>query len=130
MDHPEFKPGFRVSWLDKLVLGLGTIIVILVVFEIPILAVVLAFVISHFFLFCNIVRMDRPLELIWAAIFLASCISTILTTFPGWIMSFGVALIATIILMLLQIRKASYHGVFWEHINPDLPKWWEDNSPD
>ena len=38
---------------------------------------VVGFVVAHFFLFCNVVRMARPLEFLWSGIFVALAAATI-----------------------------------------------------
>ncbi len=121
----EFKPGFRLSAVDVVILVIGFVAAAFSGFVIPALGVAIAFVVAHFFLFCNVVRMDRPLELVWAALFAALAALTILTNYPGWPASFAAALIATVTLVTVQARQPSYHGVFWQRINPELPNWWE-----
>lgn len=84
-----------------------------------------AFVIAHFFLFCNVVRMDRSLELVWAVSFLALAGATMLLGTPGWLVTGLVSLLVTTVVVALQLRKPSYHGVGWQRINPGLPAWWD-----
>ena len=125
----EFSPGFRLSCVDVVVLALGAGGTILVAPTLPWLGIAIAFTVGHFFLFCNVIRMDRSLELVWAAIFAVLAASTILTGFPAWPATLGVSFLATVILVALQTRKPSYHGIFWRRINPRLPQWWETNAP-
>ena len=87
-------------------------------------ALVVLFTLAHFFLFCNVLRMSRPLELVWATLFVLLAASTILTGFPPWIYTFSVMLLVTAILSVIQVRRPSYHGVFWRRLNPELPQWW------
>src|SRR6185503_16949754 len=86
-----------------------------------------AFVVLHFFLFCNVFRIARPLELAWAVVFVALAGATIVVDQPGWIVTTAVSLVATVIVIALEMRKPSYHGIAWQKINPGLPQWWEAN---
>ena len=88
-----------------------------------------AFVVAHFFLFCNVVRMARPLELAWSAIFLVLAVATLSADVPGWPATVAVTLAATVALVALQMRRPSYHGIGWQRINPDLRAWWEASRP-
>jgi hypothetical protein len=69
--------------------------------------------------------MDRALELLWAALFVGLALSTLSGAQPAWPVTLLLALFATAILVLIQIKKPSYHGVAWRRINPNLPNWWQ-----
>jgi hypothetical protein len=125
MKQSAFAPGFRLSVVDVFVLVGGTAAtVVLSMFEwwwgfVP------AFVLAHFFLFCNVVRMGRPLELLWAGVFVALAGATIAFEMPGWLVTALVSLLVTCVVVVVEMRKPSYHGVGWRRINPGLPTWWE-----
>lgn len=127
MQHPTFAPGFRLSVVDGFVLlaGVaGTIILSMIVWW---WGFVLGFVLGHFFLFCNVVRMARPLELLWSGVFVALAGATILLETPGWLVTALLSLVVTAIVVAVEMRKPSYHGVGWKWINPGLPAWWESH---
>ena len=84
----------------------------------------IAFVVAHFFLFCNVLRMSRPLELVWAATFAVLAVLTITTEALPWWGVFGICGLLTVLLAALQMRRPSYHGVGWKIINPRLLEWW------
>ncbi len=127
MAVPAFHPGFRLSALDVVVLLIGAMASLLLhSMENP-LGLIIFFTLAHFFLFCNILRMCRRFELIWAAFFLLFSASTILFRLPSWAGTVVIMLGITIIITVLQMRLPSYHGVFWKRINPDLPRWWEEH---
>ncbi len=128
MPHPDFKPGFRLSPLDMGVLVGGSILSVLLWKETWWIGFVVAFVVGHFFLFCNIVRMARPLELAWSAVFVALAGATVVADIPGWPIAIAVSLLATVIVVIFELRKPSYHGIGWRFINPRLPEWWEAHS--
>jgi hypothetical protein len=120
MRLPAFVPGFRFSVLDGFVLvgGMAGTIVLSMPAWWP--ALVLGFVVAHFFFFCNVVRMARPLELLWGGVFVSLAGATIAMGTPGWLVTTVVSLCATVIVVVLEIRKPSYHGVGWKWINPGL----------
>ena len=125
MKPAAFVPGFRFSVVDGFILvgGMaGTIVLSMFVWW---QGFVLGFVVAHFFLFCNMVRMARPLELLWGGVFVALAGATIAIDTPGWLVTTVVSLGVTVIVLVVEIRKPSYHGVGWKWINPGLPAWWE-----
>lgn len=84
----------------------------------------MAFVIGHFFVFCNVVRMSRKLELVWAVVFVALALASHSFDIPRWPVSFALAFSLAVVFIVLEMRKPLYHGVFWERVNPGLPEWW------
>jgi hypothetical protein len=126
----NFRPGFRISEIDVGVLMLGTLVSVLLARFDESFAVAILFTIAHFFLFCNVLRMSRPLELAWAALFVLLAASTILIGFPTWSHTFSVMLAVTAILAFIQVLQPSYHGAFWRRLNPNLPHWWAINRRD
>ena len=126
-DAVDFRPGFRLSEIDVGVLMLGVLASVLLARFDESFAVALLFTLAHFFLFCNVLRMSRPLELVWALLFVLLAASTIRTGFPPWSYTFCAMLAVTAILAVVQVQRSSYHGVFWRQLNPNLPQWWAVN---
>lgn len=125
-----FKPGFRLSSLDILVIIVGSVAALSLYFIMPIACFIILFVLSHFFLFCNIIRMSRLPELIWSSVFLLLAGSTVLVEQPGWLITYIASFLVTIILVMIEIKKASYHGIYWKKFNPSLPQWFAQQSQD
>ena len=124
MAVPAFRPGFRLSAIDVVVLLLGgSWSLLLWGMENP-LGLFVFFTLTHFFLFCNVLRMLRRFELIWAVLFLLFSVNSILFNMPTLLGTFFVMLGITTVLAVLQVRHPSYHGIFWKQINPELPQWW------
>jgi hypothetical protein len=122
--HAMFSPGFRFSTFDIIVLALGmTGLIAADAFEWW-LRLAVGIPVAAFFLFCNVFRISRALELIWAAVFIGLAAATIISDVPGWtattIVSAGVAAIV----IAIEMRRPSYHGIGWQRINPELPSWW------
>ncbi len=125
-----FKPGFRISTLDYIVLVFGVTGCVAALQIDSAVAGVIAFTIGHFFLFCNVVRMNRAYELIWAAGFLLLAGATIYEIIPSWWLCYGITILMTGVLVTMQLRRPDYHGAFWQELNPNLSEWWKQNSND
>ena len=128
MANRDFNPGYRFSALDFFVLvfvGYAGADSVAVMFW-PGIAILC--VLGHFFLFCNVIRMARLSELVWAALFVALSAATMIMGFPSWHGTLLLSLAAAVALIALEIRKPSYHGIFWQRINPKLRQWWDANS--
>lgn len=123
----EFRPGFRLSEIDVGVLILGVVVSVPLARLDEFFAIALLFALGHFFLFCNVLRMMRPLEVAWAVLFVVLAASTVRTGFPTWGYTLSAMLAVTAILAAVQIALPSYHGVFWRRVNPGLPQWWAEN---
>jgi hypothetical protein len=125
MNRTVFAPGFRLSVVDVFVIGGGTAAAIALSMYVWWWGFVPAFVLAHFFLFCNVVRMARSSELVWAGIFIMLAGATIAFNVPGWAATALVSLLVTVAMFVVEMRKPSYHGVGWQRVNPGLPAWWE-----
>lgn len=121
METAKFSPGFRFSFLDGVVLTLAGVVLLLTEWRINLVGGLL---LGHFFLFCNVFRMSRKLELLWSAAFLLLAVATIQYGIPGWWATGLGSILVALLVLLLEMRKPSYHGVGWSLINPDLEHWW------
>jgi hypothetical protein len=130
MTAPAFRPGFRLSVSDVIVLLIGAVASLLLSDWDDALSLIVFFTLAHFFLFCNILRMCRRFELIWSVFFLLFATSTILFALPSWLGTILIMLGLTTILTVLQMRLPSYHGMLWQRVNPDLPQWWKKQQAD
>lgn len=126
--NATFAPGFRLSKLDVFVLLLGAVACIALAQVDVALSAAVAFLLGHFFLFCNVLRMARLYELVWSGIFVALSAGSLLASVPGWGLTFLLSFASTLLLAALQLRRPSYHGVYWRRINPNLPDWWRTND--
>ena len=119
----QFKPGFRFSILDGFILVVALCTGIFVAFYDYKYSVLIGFVVLHFFLFCNIVRMSRVPELIWATSFLALFFCHIKLSLLSFNSALATSLFFTVILVAIELRKPSYHGIYWKVLNPLAPYW-------
>ena len=123
----EFGPGFRLSVFDMLVLVIGSALSVYSYNINPLVSYIVSCVVCHFFLFCNVVRMSRIPELIWSVVFiLAVILSLNFSALAGYV-AITIIVSCTVILVVLEIRKPSYHGVLWQKMNPSLPQWFENH---
>ncbi len=120
----KFQPGFRLSEMEVGIILLGVCVSVLLGRFDERLGMMVLFVLAHFFLFCNVLRMSRPLELIWAGFFVLLAGSTFYFGFPQWNITMAAMLGMTLILVFIQCLLPSYHGVLWRKINPNLEQWW------
>ena len=119
-----FRPGLRLSWIDVIVLAIGFGAGIWGAMTKFIPAMIGAYVICIFFLFCNVFRIRRSLELIWAGIFLILGSAQLHYSNLSWPIVFSIGLLVALILVAIEMRHPGYHGIFWQKINPALPEWW------
>ncbi|MEO0481507.1 MAG: hypothetical protein AAF196_18710 [Planctomycetota bacterium] len=127
MTKREFRPGFRLSWMDGLVLVVGGAGSALVWGRSPYLAILLGTVVLHFFLFCNVFRVARIPELVWSGILIACVLAEVSLGLPR-VAAVSVILTGTVAVVWQEMRKPAYHGVWWTRTNPGLRSWWEDHQ--
>jgi hypothetical protein len=103
--------GFRLSAVDAVVLvGAGPATWLLWP-VIGTLAGVIPLVVGHFFLFCNVFRIHRTKELIWAAICLVNVFAWAAFSECWWPGILAVQLTVTVVLVIKEIRGPWYHGI-------------------
>ncbi|MBL9151045.1 MAG: hypothetical protein JNK37_01090 [Verrucomicrobiales bacterium] len=124
----DFRPGFRLSLLDAIVLAVGGTAAAFAYPMLPEAAFLTVFVVGHFFLFCNVFRIGRKSELYWAGTFIASAGSTIVFGMPGWIIVAAFSLGLAACFIGWEMRLPSYHGIGWRRLNPGLEEWWRRQS--
>lgn len=84
--------------------------------------------VAMFFVFCNVVRMVRRLELVWAAAYVAAVLARQGIGWPSWSWLVAGSVVIAVGLVVLQLRRPDYHGVGWRHCNPQLPAWWAEHA--
>ena len=124
----NFSPGFRLSMFDLAILAAGVCATIAISRFDVWLGIAVAFVVAHFFLFCNLLRLSRTPELIWAGIFAALAIAASIPVIDSWPAALGISVALTVVLAIVEFRRPSYHGVAWRWINPQLPAWWSAHT--
>jgi hypothetical protein len=125
-----FSPGFRCSALDAVVLAGGILASFTMGRQGGWMGFVIPYVVGHFFLFCNVFRIPRRLELLWAVVFVALALLTVTSGRPGWLATIAVSFTVTVVVIGLALRRPSYHGIGWRRLNPELHNWWQASSVD
>lgn len=121
----KFQPGFRLSVLDGVILVVGGVASAYAMTVDQWFGIAIVFVVLHFFLFCNVLRLSRPLELVWAGVLAGLAAATILRGLLPWPAVFAIASVVTVTVAIIEMRRPSYHGVGWRKLNPRLPEWWQ-----
>lgn len=108
--------SFRLSVMDVLVLLLGIVLGIVGWNYVGDLGLFVPFVIMHFFLLCNIFRIRRKQELLWAGLFLINCSIWIIVgrMDVGWI--FVTQFVITAAIIVNELRSPHYCGIFSHRI--------------
>jgi len=83
------------------------------------LALALPIVLGHFFLFCNVFRIPPRPELIWSAVFLLNCATWWLASKFSWGRVLLLQCPVTAFLILQEMRRSTYHGIFARQVNKD-----------
>jgi hypothetical protein len=124
MDEPVFAPGFRISTRDKIVVAAGVLLTLASAPFSTLAALIAASAVGHFFLFCNVFRIPRVPELLWAAAFVAAIVAHEKGVLS---LAAAIALYETwaAVLIIASMRRKDYHGVGWQRLNPDLRAWWD-----
>ena len=117
--------GLRLSVSDVVVLLLGIAAGGMGWFYIREIALIVPFVVIHFFLFCNVFRVRRLPELVWAVSFILNCITwnALAELRLEWIFSSQV--LVMVILILFELKHPHYHGIFAHRINPYVDTYLE-----
>ena len=126
--HKPRTWGFRFSMMDVLVISLfmGTVAVLWYFYST--LWWILLMTAVHFFLFCNVFRIVRRLELVWAGIFILNIVTWACFNNLTWLPVLLCQLPVTIVLLIAGIHSPGYHGVFAKQLNPQLNKYLEGES--
>ncbi len=104
--------GFRFSVGDGIALAAAAVATWLLLPHIGFLAWLPAVALGHFFLFCNVFRVRRRYELVWAAGFLLNFGAWALSGAFDWLGVLAVQTPLTLLVIVLEIRSPRYHGVF------------------
>ncbi len=121
----EFKPGFRLSVVDTVfVVAVGTLSFAFLR-DRPYLVALCLLGPLQFFLFCNVFRVSRIPELIWASLFIAVSWLSFRLDMSPWIPA-AVGIVLGVLVVGIEMTKKSYHGIFWEWVNPGLKSWFDE----
>lgn len=120
---PSHRPrtcGLRLSALDVVVIVLAILVGIGAYWVSNGFSLFVPFVVGHFFLFCNVFRIRRRPELIWAGIFVINCAAWLLAGIPNLPLMCAAQLPVTVAILLKELRVPTYHGIFARRVNPRI----------
>ena len=112
--------GFRCSWGDTLVLVASVPATWWLWSSVGPIAGAVPFAVGHFFLFCNVFRIHRRKELLWAGCCLVNVSAWMLNERCDWALILAVQSPLTVALIAWEMRGPLYHGVWARRINPRL----------
>ena len=115
--------GVRLSHADIAVIVIGIAAGVLGFNFVGEIALFIPYVVAHFFLFCNVFRIRRSPEILWASIFLINCIAWFAAGFVNVYYICASQLLVTLYIILREIRQPCYHGIFAQRLNPKLPDY-------
>ncbi len=121
--------GFRLSWLDAMILMVGAVLSWwLQSLSCPLWWAVPA-ALGHFFLFCNVFLVWRRLELLWAVAFVLNVAAHIsLDVWDPW-SSLLWQTPVTLAVIAWQMRSPWYHGILAEQLNPRIKEYLNAELP-
>jgi len=123
------RPGCRCSRGDLFVLLVALVVTVAAHRTFEAWSLFVPLVVGHFFLFCNVFRIRRRYELIWAALLILNAGAWLLSghfTPDNWASAGWLLLIqtpVTIALIVAEMRSGAYHGLGWQTINPQAANW-------
>jgi hypothetical protein len=77
----------------------------------------------HFFLFCNVFRLVRRRELLWAGLFVLNVGFWLLLDHLDWFNVLAVQLPASVGVIAWELKAPRYHGIFADRLNPRLDEY-------
>jgi hypothetical protein len=110
--------GFRFSAVDAGVIAVGAAATWMLRDALREMALLPGVVLLHFFLFCNVFRVRRSYELVWAATFIVNLLAWQIAGAMSWGRVLAVQLPITLLAIAAEMRSRRYHGVAWRWINP------------
>lgn len=120
MPRRRSPPGFRFSLVDVLAIlivaastWLGWPVLGELIWLLPI-------TLFHFFLFCNVFRIHRQYELIWAAVFVMNVMAWTLSGNLNWWYILAVQSPVTLTFIVLEIVSDRYHGILCHRNKPPV----------
>ena len=104
--------GMRFSVVDAVTLIVGAGVTVWAWAFVPDLALVVPFLLMHFFLFCNVFRVSRRPELIWSGVFIVTFMFCSASSYVvNWPAICAIQLPLMAFLLWRETTKPWYHGI-------------------
>lgn len=104
------RPGFRFAATDGLILLASAVLCYLCIWRFPEVVWVVIMAVGHFFLFCNVFRVCRNLELLWAGAFVVFVMLGTWREWP-WYMMALLQIPVTVAVIGVEVIGSNYRGV-------------------
>jgi len=108
--------GFRFSAMDAFIFAGGLLTTIAIWYFDEFFALVIPYLLGHFFLFCNTFRIGGERSLIWVGSFLANVYIWLNT--HNLVILLGIQALITFVLIVQCVLGKNYHGLACVQINP------------
>lgn len=113
------RAGFRFSWVDIPVL-IASAMGAKLLWDWPTNpGLLVLLVVGHFFLFCNVVRLRRAFELLWAGCFVAITMTLLWMGTTDWMVALVAITPVTAVLVASEVSSGNYRGVGWQLVRHD-----------
>jgi hypothetical protein len=125
--------GFRFAWTDGIAIIACALTTRIAWPYLGDLSLLFPFVLAHFFLFCNVFRIRRSLELFWSAAFLIVCVIWLRTGHFTLAHVFWTQLPISLLVIAIGFCQRDYHGVGYKHVSLGRRPWRkeaDDPQPD
>jgi len=122
---PKRTWGLRFSISDAIVLALLACSTVVVYQINESFAWLVGIASMHFFLFCNVFRVRRRREIIWAVLFVLNAGFWFLLGRINWFAVLACQIPVTAGVIAWEIKTPRYHGIFANRLNPRLEDYLE-----
>lgn len=110
------RRGFRLSTVDIVAIAVCAAATWLLRDQFGEFVWLMPVTLGHFFLFCNVFRIHRRLELIWTVFFVVNVAAFTVVDKFSWTAILAVQFPITMAVIVLEIRSPRYHGIFFTGI--------------
>jgi hypothetical protein len=116
------RRGFRLSLLDIAAIVLCIASTLGLQSRLGTFVYLAPITLGHFFLFCNVFRIHRSYELVWAAVFMVNVAAWSMGADFHWLRVLAAQTPLTALLIALECRSERYHGIFSRAGSPAPPQ--------
>lgn len=126
---PTRTCGLRFSRVDAFILLLAAAISSVLRWQDLVFWWLLPMVIAHFFFFCNVFRLARRRELIWAILFVVNIAFWLLQGNANWFNTLACQLPVSTGVIAWELKSRRYHGILARRLNPALDDYLAGRIP-
>ncbi|MCE5279459.1 MAG: hypothetical protein ABFD92_02420 [Planctomycetaceae bacterium] len=109
--------GFRFSLQDAVAVAAAVPLTWVLWSALGPVGLFLPVVLGHFFLFCNVFRVGRRFEIIWAMLFMVNACALLWFESLVWWRAIVLQMPATLTILAVTIARRNYRGIGWTRIH-------------